>query len=418
MREIQIALGNDSINFSEGANSARRTEGILVTVNFDTIVIGLGAMGSAAAYQLARRGAKVLGIDRYAPPHRFGSTHGETRITRVACGEGVEYSPLALRANLLWREIERETGTALFTQNGFAAIAGKQRAAKAGNAEFLEVTIAAAKAAGIEYELFSGKEFRARAPAFNTQDDDEVYFDRVGGFLRPEACVTAQLQLAARYGAELRMNETVLSFEDRGSSVRVKTGAGDYAARNVILSVGPWLPELLDPALMPGMKVTRQIVCWFRVKETARFSDFQPGRFPVFVWQAPAPQISYGFPALGTREEGVKISTEQYDLAVTPEEVDRAVSPAEVAALYEEYVEPYFPGLDRACVRSDVCLYTSVPDSRFVIDRHPEHRNVLVASPCSGHGFKHSAAIGEALAAMACGAPHLDLGAFRFRPVP
>jgi len=385
-----------------------------LSANFDAIVIGLGAMGSAALYQLARRGQKSLGLDRHAPPHRFGSTHGETRITRVACGEGLEYTPLAIRSNVLWREIERETGADLFTQNGFAAIAGKQRAAKAGNAEFLEVTIAAAKAAGIEYEVLLGKEFRARAPAFHVQDEDEVYFDRVGGFLRPEACVSAQLALAAKYGAEIHTNETAFSFEDRGDSIVVQTAAGTYTARTLIVSAGPWLGELIDPALMPGLKVTRQIVCWFRVKETARFADFQPERFPVFVWQVPAAQISYGFPALGTPDEGVKISTEQYDLAVTPESVDRMVSPAETAALYEEYVEPYFPGLERTCVRSDVCLYTSVPDSRFVIDRHPEHRNVLVASPCSGHGFKHSAAIGEALAAMACGEPHLDLGAFRF----
>jgi sarcosine oxidase len=386
-----------------------------VTASFDTIVIGLGAMGAAALYRLAQRGTKVLGIDRYAPPHRFGSTHGETRITRVACGEGVEYSPLAIRANVLWREIERESGADLFTQNGFASIAGKKRAAKAGNEEFLEVTIAAAKAAGIDYEILDGREFRARCPAFNVQVDDTIYYDRVGGFLRPELCVETQLGLAAKHGAEIRLHETALSFEDRGTSVRLRTSAGDYACNTLIVSAGAWLPELMNPALMPGLKVTRQIVCWYRVKETARFEDFQPARFPVFVWQVPATQISYGFPALGSREEGVKISTEQYDVATTPGEVDRAVSEAEKIALYREYVAPYFPGLDRECVKSDVCLYTSVPDSRFVIDRHPEHRNVIVASPCSGHGFKHSAAIGEALAAMARGEPHIDLGLFCFR---
>jgi sarcosine oxidase len=386
-----------------------------VTASFDTIVVGLGAMGAAALYRLAQRGTKALGIDRHTPPHRFGSTHGETRITRVACGEGVEYSPLAIRANVLWREIERESGADLFTQNGFASIAGKKRAAKAGNEEFLEVTIAAAKAAGIEYEILGGREFRKRCPAFNVQDGDTIYYDRVGGFLRPEACVETQLRLAAKHGAVIHTQETVLSFEDSGSAVRVRTSAGDYTCNTLIVSAGAWLPELVNPALMPGLKVTRQIVCWYRVKDSARFEDFQPARFPVFVWQVPAPQISYGFPALGSREEGVKISTEQYDVGTTPGEVDRAVTVAEQAALYEEYVAPYFPGLDRECVKSDVCLYTSVPDSRFVIDRHPEHRNVIVASPCSGHGFKHSAAIGEALAAMARGEPHIDLGLFRFR---
>ena len=385
-----------------------------MTGNFDAIVIGLGAMGSAASYQLAKRGAKVLGFDRYAPPHRLGSTHGETRITRVANGEGLEYSPLASRANTLWREIERESGVNLLTQNGFAAIAGKKRAAKAGNAEFLEVTIAAAKAAGIEHEILDGKEFRRRFPAFNVQDGDTVYFDRVGGFLRPEACVETQLRLAKEKGAEIHFNEQALSFEEKSDRVLVKTASGEYSAKTLILAAGPWLPGLIDTKLMPGLKVTRQIVCWYRVKDGARFEDFQPQRFPVFVWQVPAEQISYGFPALGGPEDGVKISTEQYDVAVDPDSMERTVSVAEQAALYDEYVGPYFPGLDRNCVRSDVCLYTSVPDSRFVIDRHPAQRRVIVASPCSGHGFKHSAAIGEALAQMALGEPHLDLSAFRF----
>ncbi len=382
---------------------------------FDVIVIGLGAMGSAASYQLAKRGAKVLGLDRYAPPHRFGSTHGETRITRIACGEGLEYTPLALRSNELWREIERETGTSLLVQNGFASIAGKKRAAKAGNAEFLEVTIAAAKAAGIDYEILGGKEFRSRFPAFNVRDEDTIYYDRVGGYLKPETCVETQLRLAKEKGAQLRLNEQVISYEEQNGGVHVKTAAGEYTAKTLIIAAGSWLSDLINAKLMPGLKVTRQVVCWFRVKDGARFADYQPAKFPVFVWQVPAQQISYGFPALGGPEDGVKISTEQYDIAVDPDEMDRTVSAIEQAALYEEYVEPYFPGLDRACVRSDVCLYTSVPDSRFIVDRHPEHRRVIVASPCSGHGFKHSAAIGEALAQMALGEPHLDLSGFRFR---
>jgi sarcosine oxidase len=385
-----------------------------VSSKFDAIVIGLGAMGAAAVYQLAKRGAKVLGLDRYAPPHTLGSSHGETRITRVACGEGLEYTPLALRSNDLWREIERGTGASLLVQNGFASIAGKQRAAKAGNIEFLEVTIAAAQAAGIEYEILDGREFRRRFPAFAVKDDDTVYFDRVGGFLRPESCIEAQLKLAKQHGAEIRLHEQALSFEDGSRAVRVKTRSGEYAANTLIVAAGPWLPELIGAQLMPGVKVTRQVVCWFRGKESARFADFQPERFPAFVWQVPAPQISYGFPALGGPEDGVKISTEQYGVSADPEAMDREVSAAERDALYENYVAPYFPGLDRTCVRSAVCLYTSVPDSRFVIDWHPAHARVIVASPCSGHGFKHSAAIGEAVAQMALGEPHLDLSAFRF----
>jgi sarcosine oxidase len=387
-----------------------------VNSKFDVIVVGLGAMGSAAVYQLAKRGAKVLGLDRYAPPHKLGSTHGETRITRVACGEGLEYTPLALRANELWRAIEREAGVSLFTQNGFVSIAGKdKRAAKAGNAEFLEVTIAAAKAAGLEYEILGGKDFRKRFPAFNVKDDDTIYYDCVGGFLRPELCVETQLQLAASHGAAINLNERVLSYDETGNSVRVKTANGEYSANHIIVAAGPWLSELMDTKLMPGLKVTRQVVCWFRVRDAASLENLKPDRFPTFVWQVPAPQIIYGFPALGGLDGGMKISTEQYDVSVSPQNVAREVSPAEQKALFEEYVGPYFPGLESTCVRSDVCLYTSVPDSRFVIDRLPGSARVIVASPCSGHGFKHSAAIGEAVAQMALGQPHMNLGEFRFR---
>ena len=173
--------------------------------SFDAIVLGLGAMGSAATYQLASRGASVLGIDQFKPPHELGSTHGDTRITRIACGEGPEYSPFAKRSHEIWRDIESRTGRDLFTQNGLLVISGKgQRAAGHENPEFLKTTVAAADQANINYEILGGKTIRERFPAFNVNDDDEAYFDEVSGFVRPESCVEAQLQLAATSGAMLR----------------------------------------------------------------------------------------------------------------------------------------------------------------------------------------------------------------------
>jgi sarcosine oxidase len=368
---------------------------------YDAIVLGLGAMGAAATYQLARRGAKVLGIDRYAPPHEFGSTHGDTRITRIACGEGPEYSTFASRSHEIWRELEAETGMELLTQNGFLAISGAgRRSANHGVAKFLDATVAAARAAGVSYEMLDNATLRQRYPAFNVADGDEAYHDAVSGFVRPERCVAAQLQTAAARGADLRLNEKVVSFAQADGSVTVRTDKQTYHGKELIVAAGAWLPGLLRPALAARFMVTRQVLYWFRARSEGEHAQFAPQRFPVYIWQIPAPQSIYGFPAAGSLEEGVKIATEQYDVSTTPESVSRTVGPDEVREMFETYVEPFFPGLSPVCIRHKVCLYTWVDGARFIIDRHPDFDRIIVASPCSGHGFKHSAGIGERLAEM------------------
>lgn len=383
---------------------------------YDAIVLGLGAMGAAATYQLARRGARVLGIDRYSPPHEFGSTHGDTRITRIACGEGPEYSAFAMRSHEIWRELEAETGLDLLTQNGFLAISGAgDRSANHGVAKFLDATAAAARSAGVTYEILDSATLRRRYPAFNVADGDQAYHDTVGGFARPENCVTAQLRAAVVHGADLKLGETVASFRQHDGFVTVTTDKQTYGAAQLIVAAGAWLPAMLKPALAANFMVTRQVLYWFRARSEAAHAQFAPDRFPVYIWQIPAPQSIYGFPATGGLDEGVKIATEQYDVATTPDSVSRTVPPEEVREMYETYVEPFFPGLSPVCVRSKVCLYTWVDKARFIIDRHPEHDRVIVASPCSGHGFKHSAGVGELLAQMALGEAHRDIAMFRLR---
>jgi sarcosine oxidase len=386
---------------------------------YDVAVLGLGAMGAAAAYQLAKRGARVLGIDRYAPPHEFGSTHGDTRITRIACGEGPEYSAFAIRAHEIWRELEAELGVELLTQNGFLAISGAgHRPANHGVAEFLEATAAAAKAANVRYEILDTAAIRQRYPAFNVADGDEAYHDAVGGFVRPERCIAAQLQRAKALGADLRLDEKVISFEQASGSVTLTTDKATYHAKELIVAAGAWLPEFLKPALAATFTVTRQVLYWFRASSEGEHAQFSPDRFPVYIWQIPARQAIYGFPATGGVEEGVKIATEQYDVATTPDAVSRAVGPQEIRDMYETYVGPYFPGLSPVCVRHKVCLYTWVDGARFIIDRHPDFNRIIVASPCSGHGFKHSAGIGELLARMALGEDHGDIAKFAFGCTP
>ncbi|HEY6715513.1 MAG TPA: N-methyl-L-tryptophan oxidase, partial [Reyranella sp.] len=272
---------------------------------YDVIVLGLGAMGAAATYQLARRGARVLGIDRYSPPHEFGSTHGDTRITRVACGEGPEYSAFAVRSHQIWRELEAELGMDLFTQNGLLVLFGPgKRAVNHSVPEFLSATVDAAKKAKLDYEILDTAQIRARYPAFNVGDGDEAYHDDVGGFVRPERCVTAQLQKAKALGADLRLNETVISFDQAGGSVTVKTDKDTCRAKQLIVAAGSWLPDFLKPALAGQFRVTRQVLYWFRAKGAREHAQFSPERFPVYVWQVPAPQPIYGFPATGGLEEG------------------------------------------------------------------------------------------------------------------
>ena len=368
---------------------------------YDAIVLGLGAMGAAATYQLARRGAKVLGIDQFSPPHELGSTHGETRITRVACGEGPEYTAFAARSHEIWRELEAETGLELLTQNGFLAISGGgDRSSNHGVADFLGGTVAAAKAAGIGHEILDAAAMRRRYPAFGVADGDTAYHDSVGGFVRPEECITAQLRMAMRFGATLGLDERVVAFDQADGVVTVRTEKGTYRARQLIVSAGAWLPGLLGPALSGSFMVTRQVLYWFRARSEAAHADFAPERFPVYIWQLPRHQSIYGFPALGGIEDGVKLATEQYDVATTPQSVSRTVDADETREMYETYVEPFFPGLSPVCVRRKVCMYTWVDKARFIIDRHPALDRVIVASPCSGHGFKHSAGIGELLAEM------------------
>jgi sarcosine oxidase len=388
-------------------------------VAYDVVVLGLGAMGAAATYQLARRGARVLGIDRYSPPHEFGSTHGDTRVTRVACGEGPEYSVFAARSHQIWRELEAELGMDLFTQNGLLVLFGPgERAANHSVADFRGATVDAAKKAKLDYEILDTAQIRQRYPAFNVADGDEAYHDDVGGFVRPERCVTAQLQKAKALGADLHLNETVISFDQAGGSVTVKTDKDTYHAKELIVAAGSWLPDFLKPALAGQFKVTRQVLYWFQAKGAAEHAQFSPERFPVYIWQVPAPQPIYGFPATGGLEEGVKIATEQNHSTTTPDTVARAVGPDEIREMYETYVGPYFPGLSPTCVKHKVCLYTQVDRARFIIDRHPDADRVIVASPCSGHGFKHSAGIGELLAQMALGEKHQDIARFAFGYAP
>ncbi|NPV23428.1 N-methyl-L-tryptophan oxidase [Bradyrhizobium aeschynomenes] len=383
---------------------------------FDVIVIGCGAVGSAALLHLAKAGQRVLGIDRFQPPHRFGSTHGETRITRAAIGEGVDYTPLAQRSHDIWRELERETGARLFEQCGCLFIPSRHGGEVHGvtSAQFFANIETAARLHGVDGETLSPERLRANYPAFATAASDRAFLDREGGYLLVEDCVRTELAVAARHGAELLTGRRVTAFRRVGNALTVTMDDGASAsATTLIVTTGPWITELIAP-LQRRVNVTRQVLYWFEILSN-------PERFgpeaPVFIWDVSGRERAasdiYGFPWLGSPAKGVKIANEVMTGEADPDRVSREVTPGEIAATYETYVRPFVPDLGPTCLRSEVCLYTNAPGGRFIIDRDPADDNVIYASACSGHGFKHSPAVGEALAAMAMGAPpRVDVSGF------
>jgi sarcosine oxidase len=389
-----------------------------VSEKFDVIVIGLGAVGSATLHHLAKHGANVLGIDRYAPPHDKGSSHGDTRITRLACGEGAVYTQFARRSHELLRELEAETGEQLLIQNGLLVISGKgQRASAHGNPVFLQTSIDAAAGNGVAHEVLADAAIRQRFPAFKISDGDRAYFEPEAGILFPERCVAAQLRAASRHGASMHTNEKMQKIvPGKGGGVEVVTERATYRADKVVMSVGPWLPMLLPQSLNWHFVIRRQVLLWFALKDGEPKERYKPDAFPVFYWQLPRKQALYGFPWIGTDEPAIKVATEQYDATTTADTIDRNVTPEEIAAVYFDYVADFMPGVSSRCIKSATCMYTCTENAHFVVDTWPGEPRVIVASPCSGHGFKHSPAIGEAIAELATqGRPtHVSLDEFRW----
>ena len=379
---------------------------------FGTIVLGLGAMGSASLYQLAKRGNAVVGIDQFAPPHHFGSTHGDTRITRVAIGENEQYTLLARRSHEIWRAIEAETGESLLTANGCLVLSSDAPRAPTHVENFFENTVAAAQRYGIPHERLDAREVRARFPAYKARDNEKAFFEPGGGFLRVEKCVAANLALARKHGAEIHTGEKVLGFEQTPGGVTVTTERGSYAADRLVITAGAWLPELIGQSYRGQFKVLRQVQYWFDID--GPIEPYLPENFPVFLWELQGkPQSIYGFPAIDGPDGGFKLATEQYAAETTPDTVSREVTPQETEAMFRDYVAPYFNNATSRCLKSRVCLYTNVAGARFIIDTLPEYDRVTVVSACSGHGFKHSAAIGEVVARLATGeGPGIDLSSF------
>ena len=384
--------------------------------NFDTVVCGLGAMGSAALYQLAQRGNKVLGLDRYSPPHDNGSSHGASRIIRQAIGEGEDYVPLVLRSYELWREIEKQAGQKLLTVTGGLTLESQiSQGVMHGRRDFLDQAIRCAEKFAIRHEIFATADIKKHYPQFAVTDE-RAYFEYDTGFLRPELCIGVQLQLARTHGATIQTDETLVSIESRANSeVTVKTSRGAYSAEKVILTAGAWIAGFLPPPYADLFKVYRQVMYWFDITEDCR-PMFAPPSLPIFIWIfGQGSEFGfYGFPTLDGKT--IKVATERFTAITDPDRMQRTVGKDEEQAMYKDYVQCRLPGISDRCAMATSCLYTMTPDSHFIIDVQPDNHRIIIASPCSGHGFKHSAAIGEALAQQVIdGKSKIDISSFSLK---
>ncbi len=391
-----------------------------MSTSADIIVVGLGAVGSAALYQAAKLGVRAIGIDRFHPPHDLGSSHGESRITRQAIGEGQDYVPLVLRSHQIWEELEAATGRTLLTRNGALILQSPHIVGDHhGSTSFLADTIAVAKVHGIEHEILSTLEIEKRFPQFRLEQQEVGYFEPGAGLVRPEACVRTQLELATKLGAGIHTGETALKVEASSDSALVTTDRDTYSAGRAIISAGPWIGSLLLQAIARQLVVYRQVMTWFALERNQE--RYTPQHFPVFIWitgNQPC-DMFYGFPALEDTPQTIKTATERYDVAANPDEVNRAVVDSEVDTLYSGYIATRLPDVSPRCARSATCLYTVAPGARFVIDHTDDAGRVWFASACSGHGFKHSPAVGEALVRRALGMEELiDIEAFRVSRLP
>jgi sarcosine oxidase len=361
---------------------------------YDVAVVGLGAMGSQTALELASRGRRVVGFDRYRPPHTLGSTHGKTRIIREAYFEEPLYVPIVQRAYELWRGLEERSGARLLTGTGGLMLG-------APDSEVVSGARASAVEHGLPFEELSARDVRARFPAFVVPDGHVAIFEPRAGFLEPEAAVEATLALAAAAGADLRYEEPVLELD----GTLLRTARGTYEAERVVVSAGAWVTDLL-PQLAGTFTVARQPLLWLDPLEPALFGR---DRFPIFVWEWAPGWAFYGFPDVG---DGFKVAVHHHGESTAPDAVDRGLTAADERAI-RELVQRFFPAGGGDLRAAAVCLYTNTPDEHFVIDRLPDDERVVVASPCSGHGFKFAPAIGELLADLATGeTPRFDLTPF------
>ena len=357
---------------------------------YDAIVLGLGAMGSAAAAQLAARGRRVLGLEQFGPAHALGSSHGHSRVIRQAYYEDPAYVPLVLRAYELWHDLEQRCGDPLLLTTG-ALMAG------AVDSELVAGSASSARQHGLAYEVLDANEIRRRYPAFHPRDDEVGIYEPHAGALFPERSVLAHLQWAASAGAELRFGVPAGGWSASENGVTVETEAGErFEAESLVICAGAWIGEILA-GLSPHVRVERNLMHWFEPR--ADPGAFAVGKLPIFMLERRGEPVFYGFPEIPG--QGIKISTHYTGDFTTPATLQRTVTEAEILEI-RRLMSGWIPDASGAHLGSTACMYTNTPDLHFILGLHPKHERVAIAGGFSGHGFKFSPVVGEILADLVC----------------
>lgn len=354
--------------------------------HFDVAVIGLGAMGSAALCHLARRGLRATGIERFALGHERGSSHGETRAIRMGYFEHPSYVPLVRAAYEGWEALERDAGENVLTKTGVLEI-GKP------GSVIVSGSLRASREHGLEHEVLDRADMARRFPQFTLPEGYEAVWQPDGGFLRPELGNRLHIQQARKAGADIRENCRVRRIEPAGGGIRVDTDAGAITAGSVIAAAGPWIGELF-PALQPKLTLTRQVACWFSAR---RGDTTRHGALPVFIIDGEN-DVAYGFPDIGS---GFKCAS-HHDCGrwADADEARQDAGPADEKRM-RDFLETYLPDAAGPLQKMSTCIYTRTPDEDFIIDLHPDDSRIVIASPCSGHGYKFASVLGEVLADLA-----------------
>jgi sarcosine oxidase len=354
---------------------------------YDVIVLGLGGMGTAAAFELARRGRRVLGIEQFELVHARGSSHGETRIIRKAYFEHPDYVPLLRRAYERWYELEQLSGERLFLECGVISIGPRESYVVSG-------VLDAATQHALPVEALDSVRLKRRFPQFQIPDDWRGVLERDAGLLFVERCVAAHAQQARQCGADLHEHEEVISWRADERHVEVVTKRGRYAAERLVITAGAWATRFLADIGVP-FSVMRQTPMWFAV---SRPELFRRDRFPCYCVDTPE-GFFYGFPMIDSL--GIKVARHYgADELRDPSAVDWKLDRDDAPPL-RRFLQAHLPAVDGAMTRGSVCMYTLTPDRHFVIDLHPRHANVAVAAGFSGHGFKFASVVGEILADLA-----------------
>lgn len=354
----------------------------------EVAVLGLGGMGSAAFAELARRGVDVVGVDRWQPPHDQGSSHGQSRIFRIAYFEHPDYVPLARRSGALWREIDARHRERVFIETGGAWMGDPE-------SEIISGSLKAAEEHGLEHEILDPDEVRRRWPAFRPSDGSSCFYEKDTGLVCPENAITVMLREAVEAGGVLRCGERVTDLDCSEKSVMIRTSKGTIKARKVILSAGAWTSGLIDCGDIT-LQPTRQLLGWTTPRDP---EPLREGRMPIWAFTDDDEMFQYGFPICdglpGPR--GPKFARHHDGTPTSPDAVDRVISPRDEEELIAG-LESRIPAAAGPLKEAQVCLYTLSPDRHFLIDHHQDHSNVVLACGFSGHGFKFCPVLGEGLA--------------------